>query len=188
MSSRWGFRSLVVALPVFLVAPAASDVSVSALDPQHRELADLTGAWSVKQSFWSAVDAPAKIDKGTAEFVMVLNQHHLRQTLHIADGTNFEGLGYIGYDNASGRFFSTWMDVNFPGVLIAHGGFDSSTKSYVFRGSMSAAGSKDGDVPVREVMTIFDHDHFKYEYYETHRGKEALTVRLEYTRSGSLTG
>ncbi len=40
-------------------------------------------------------------------------------------------------------------------------------------------------VPVREVMTIQDTDHFRYEYYETQAGKEALTVRLDYTRQNT---
>jgi hypothetical protein len=33
------------------------------------------------------------------------------------------------------------------------------------------------------MMRIQDADHFSYEYYERHGGKETLAVRLDYTRS-----
>jgi hypothetical protein len=170
----------LMAVPTLSAAQPAPPAA--ALDAQHRQLASLAGAWSVRQSLWTAPGAAPKVDHGNADFAMVLRQRHLRQTLHIADGTGFEGLGYIGYDNASGQFFSTWMDVNFPGLVVAYGGYDAAAKAYVFRGSMTAADG--GGIPVREVMTLTDADHFTYEYFETRDGRESLTVRLEYTRGG----
>lgn len=152
---------------------AAAVAAAPAPDAQHRMLAGLSGTWTVKQSLWLDAAKPPKVDTGAADFAMVLNGRHLKQTLRIADGTGFEGLGYIGYDNASGQFFSTWMDVNFPGIVVAWGGQDGN--AYVLRGTM-------GTVPVREVLTITDGDHVDYRFYETHEGKEALVVELEYTR------
>lgn len=151
---------------------AAALAAGPAPDVQHRTLAGLSGHWSVKQSLWLGGSEP-KVDTGSADFAMVLNGRHLRQTLHIADGTGFEGLGYIGYDSDAGRVFSTWMDVNFPGIVVAYGTEDGG--AWVLKGSM-------GTVPVREVLTIADPDHFDYRFYETHDGKEALVVELDYTR------
>ncbi|MGY4395118.1 hypothetical protein ACVWZA_000279 [Sphingomonas sp. UYAg733] len=167
-----------------IAGPACSADRATGLDPQHQALADLAGSWKVKQSFWTTAETAPKVDAGTAYFSMVLNRRHLRQTLRIADGTNFEGLGYIGYDNASGDYFSTWMDINFPGLVIARGQFDPASKAYVFRGIMTASTPGASAIPVREVMTIIDGNHFKYEYFEVHDGNEALTVRLEYSRAG----
>ncbi len=144
-------------------------------DAQHQFLVGLSGTWSVKQSLWLTAGQPPKLDTGTAEFSMVLNGRHLRQDLKIDDGTGFEGLGYLGYDTASGQFFSTWMDVNFPGLVVAYGGFDAPAKAYVLNGSMAG-------IPVRDVLTVTDTDHFRYAYYETRNGTEALTVQLDYSR------
>jgi hypothetical protein len=48
------------------------------------------------------------------------------------------------------------------------------------------AAAPEGDpVPVREVLTIIDADHFRYEFFETHGGTEAIGVRLEYARRRS---
>lgn len=168
---------LAPALMAFLLA--TPQAVAAPLDPEHRQLADLAGHWRVTQSFWTMPGGAPKVDKGEAEFAMILNQRHLRQTLRIADGTGFEGLGFIGYDNAAGTYFSTWMDVNFPGLVVARGAFDPAVKAYVFRGGMSTPG---GEIPVREVMTVTDADHFTYEYFETQKGRESLTVRLDYTR------
>ncbi|WP_116091670.1 DUF1579 family protein [Sphingomonas crusticola] len=174
-------RALLAGLLAILsTLPARAAPSAVPLDSQHLLLTGLSGPWSVRQSFWAAPGAAPKVDQGKAEFAMVLRQQHLRQKLHIADGTDFEGLGYIGYDTASARFFTIWMDVNFPGMVVAHGGYDAAAKAYIFRGTMAAAGG--GAIPVREVMRLTDRDHFTYEYFETHDGREALTVRLEYTR------
>jgi hypothetical protein len=182
MKPTYLLMAVLMAVPVASAArPAAPAVS---LDPQHRELARLAGAWTVRQSFWTTPGAAPKIDEGTADFAMVLNQRHLRQSLRIADGTNFEGLGYIGYDNVSGQFFSTWMDVNFPGLIVARGGFDEAAKAYVFHGSMTTQTPSGHEIPVKEVMTIIDPEHFKYEYFETHEGQETLTVKIEYSRAG----
>ncbi len=161
-------------------AMAAAPASVQ--DPQHRALAALTGAWSVKQTFWSAPGTAPRFDSGTATFSLVLKDHHLKQVLHIADGTGFEGLGYIGYDEALGRLFATWMDVNFTGIVFAQGTFDAGAGAYIFRGNMSTSGG--GQIPVREVMTISDPNHFSYQYFEMHDGHDSLTVKLEYTRAG----
>jgi hypothetical protein len=169
-----------IMVPVAVTARPASPATP--IDPHHRELASLAGTWSVRQSFWSKADAAPKIDRGTAEFAMILNRQHLRQTLRIDDGTHFEGLGYIGYDNGAGEFFSTWMDVNFPGMVVARGRFDAGTRTYIFRGSMAAPTPGGSEIPVREVMTMIDRDHFTYEYFEAHGGPEMLTVRLEYSR------
>ncbi len=169
-------KLIIGLLALALAAPACAEET---LDPQHQALAHLAGAWTVKQSLWLGDATTPKVDSGQADFALVLN-HQLQQSLRIDDGTHFEGLGYIGFDNASGQYFSTWMDVNFPGIVVAYGDFDSAAKTYVLKGSMSS--STGGPVPVREVMTIQDTDHFRYEYFETHAGKEALTVRLDYTR------
>src|SRR4051794_41043817 len=95
MKSTHVLLAILVALPMAGAALPATPAAT--LDPQHGRLAGLVGRWSVRQSLWTTPGAPPRIDRGTADFAMVLNRRHLRQTLRIADGTNFEGLGYIGY-------------------------------------------------------------------------------------------
>ncbi|MEO8064559.1 MAG: hypothetical protein ABI821_17620 [Pseudomonadota bacterium] len=53
------------------------------------------------------------------------------------------------------------------------GAYDAANKTYTFLGDTN---------PLREVLRVRDDDHFSYEYFETHDGKESLAIRLEYTR------
>ena len=173
---------LALAAAALLAAPLpAQEARAVAPDREHQLLASLAGKWEVKQSLWIAPGAAPKLDEGRADLAMVLNGRHLRQTLRIADGTNFEGLSYVGYDNAARRFFSTWMDVNFPGLVVAYGGFDAATNAITLRGSIASSPERE-PVPVREVLTVIDPDHFRYEFFETRGGIEALAVKLDYAR------
>lgn len=154
----------------------------AAVGPEHRRLAGLVGAWKVTQSFWSSGDANPKIDTGSATYTMVLGGRHLRQDLRIdSPDKPFEALGYIGYDNTSGRYYSSWMDTNFTGMIIAHGDYDATSRTYTFMGTLPGPAAGEA-VPLRAELKVADANHFTYDFYERHGGTEALAVRLEYTR------
>lgn len=151
------------------------------IEAHYAPLASLAGHWVVRQSMWLDAESAPVVDRGTADFAMVLGGRHVRQVLHIASSKPFEGLGYIGYDDAAGTYDSSWMDTNFGGIILAHGGYDATNRTWVFSGAMTGKGG--APVPVREVMRVADSDHFIYQYYETRHGKEAIAVSLEYTRA-----
>ncbi|KRE96791.1 hypothetical protein ASG87_15835 [Frateuria sp. Soil773] len=167
-------------------APKAAAASPSSGEPgpQHRQLGRLAGHWNVRQSLWTDPARPPAVDQGHAVFAMVLGGRHLRQELRIdSAGKPFEGLGYIGYDNASGKYDVLWMDVNFTGLVQAQGGYDAATQTYTFLGAVPDPAKSGATTPLRQVVHIQDADHFTSEYYERHGGREMLAVKLEYTRA-----
>ena len=178
--------SLVLALvaagaPLCAVATAPKSAPAIAGHATPAQRLDwLAGRWSVRQSFWADPAKAPAIDTGTAVFTRVLEGRHLRQELQIDSARPFHGLGYLGYDAAADRYDSLWMDVNFGGVVIAHGDCDPAGRSCTFLGTMS--GAKASTVPVREVLQASDADHFSYAYYERHDGRVVLTVKLDYAR------
>lgn len=164
-------------------SPAVTPASQETLGPELRQLNALAGEWAVQQSMWVDPARPPAVDKGTATFTPVLGGRHLRQDLHIDSAKGpFQGLGYLGYDHATRRYDSLWMDVNFTGMLVAHGSYDASRRVYELTGAMPDPHHAGSTIPLREVMRVQDADHFTYEYYEHHDGREMLAVRLEYTR------
>ncbi|MDO1527860.1 DUF1579 family protein [Fulvimonas sp. R45] len=140
----------------------------------------LAGRWNVRQSFWTDPARAPAVDTGTAVFTRVLEGRHLRQEVWIDSAKPFHGLGYLGYDAAAHRYDSLWMDVNFGGVVIAHGDCDPAGRACTFLGAVP--GAHGSGVPVREVLQVADADHFSYAYYERHAGREVLTVKLDYAR------
>lgn len=197
MNIRFAF-ALVLASFIPLAAanpPAGADLTPSqkkvlferagAVGAPQRKLAMLAGDWTVDISLWADPGQPPAMAKGTATYASVLGGRQLRQELRFqTDGKPFEGIGYIGFDNVTGRYFSSWMDTSFTGTMLAHGDFDASTDTYTFLGSQPDPTSEAMATPVREVMHIADGDHFTYEYFETRHGVEAIAVRLRYTRAG----
>ncbi len=166
----------------------AADESAAAFEkagivgPQHRRLAELVGTWKVTQSFWTTGNPAPKIDAGSATYAMVLGGRHLRQDLRIdSPDKAFEALGYIGYDNMAGRYYSSWMDVNFTGLILAYGDYDAASHTYTFLGTLPGPAASKA-VPLRAELKVLDADRFTYDFYERHDGKEALAVRLEYTK------
>lgn len=163
---------------------SASARPSGAVGPQLRRLDWLAGQWTVRQSMWTDPAKPPAVDNGSAAFTAVLGGRHLRQDLRVdSAGKPFEGLGYIGYDNATGKYDSLWMDVNFTGMIMAHGDYDAVKRTYTFTGAVPDPALGGAMSPLREVMQVRDADHFVYEYYERHGGREALVIRLEYTRA-----
>jgi hypothetical protein len=172
----WSGRSAQAAARAPSPAPAGSAPSA-----QMQQLASMVGRWQVRQSLWSEPGGAPAIDRGSAVFALVLNARHLRQELVIASkqGT-FEGVGYLGYDEASGRYDSLWMDVNFSGVILAHGRYEHG--AYEFTGTVPDADHPEHPRPLRQVIEVQDADHFTTRYYEQHDGSEMLAVKLEYSR------
>lgn len=180
--AAWGWV-LAIAMSLAAGSATAGTATLAAtphIGPPYTQLATLSGHWAVRQSIWTDPKTPPAIDHGTATYAMVLGGHHLRQDLRIASSKPFEGLGYIGYDDATGKYYSSWMDTNFSGIILAHGDYDAASRTYTFTGEMPSKGG--APVPMRQVLRIADNGHFVYEYYETRDGKEALAVSLQYTR------
>jgi hypothetical protein len=154
-----------------------------AVGTQHQRLAEIAGNWAVTQYMWTAPNSAPKVDNGSATYAMVLGGRHLRQILRINSMDKaFEALGYIGYDNVAGDYYSSWMDINFTGMILAHGEYDAASKAYTFNGSMADPANGGAALPLRAVLRTADRNHLTYDFYETRNGTEALAVRLEYTR------
>jgi hypothetical protein len=164
-------------------SPAVASTARADSGPELQRLNALAGHWTVRQSMWTDPAKPPAIDVGEATLTPVLGGRHLRQDLRIDSPTGaFRGLGYLGYDLATRRYDSLWMDVNFTGMILAHGSYDPSRRTYELTGAMPDPHHAGATLPLREVMRVPDADHFTYEYYEHHDGREMLAVRLEYTR------
>lgn len=163
-------------------ATAAAFAEAGIVGLQHQRLAKLVGTWKVTQSFWTRGNPTPQIDTGTATYAMVLGGRHLRQELRIDSSDKaFEALGYIGYDNMAGRYYSSWMDINFTGVIMAYGDYDAASRTYTFLGTLPGPAASEA-VPLRGELKVVDANHFLYDFYERHGGIEALAVRLAYTR------
>ena len=96
---------------------------------EHQEMASRIGTWQGKVSMWEAPGAAPQISPGKSERTMglggrVMIDHWTGSMM----GMPFEGLGVTGYDNASGKWWSTWSDNFSTGVMTGNGTCDTDHK------------------------------------------------------------
>lgn len=152
--------------------------------PQHQQLAALVGDWTTQQSMWMDPKAPPIKETGKASNTLVMGGRYLRQDFTGQwQGQAFHGLGYMGYDNITGKHFNSWMDDSSTSLFVAHGDYDPATKTYRYAGEMNDPMQGGAKVPYRSTLRVVDQDKHVMEMYETRDGKEAKTMQIEYTRA-----
>jgi hypothetical protein len=158
----------------------------------HKLLGELAGSWNYKVKFWMAPDAPPSEATGIAErkalsgFGGRFYEMNVKGMMEMpgADGkmtkVEFHGMSLEAYDNVKQKFTSTWIDNMGTGIMMSEGTYDPSAKSFTFNADMEPVpGMK---TKVREVITVADKDHHKFEWYEDRGGQDVKTMEINYTR------
>jgi len=77
----------------------------------HAWLASTAGSWSFQGRFWTQPGAEPTSSNGTAERTVLLGGRVVREVVTSEMwGQPFEGIGHTGFDNVTGKFWSTWTD------------------------------------------------------------------------------
>ena len=150
---------------------------------QHESLAKTAGKWDLSMKSWMAPGAPPTESKATAERAMVLGGRVLTEKVHgEAMGQPFEGHGMTGYDNVTGKYWSTWNDSMSTGIMTSTGTCDEAARSCSFMGTMVDAISGQSK-NLRMVSKWTNDDHEVFEMWEpTPDGKEFKAMEIVYTR------
>lgn len=153
--------------------------------PQHQQLAEhFVGDWNAKQSMWMDPSAPPTIQTATSSSKAVLGGRQIRDDYSgTFMGQPFQGIGYTGYDNVTGRYTSTWTDSMSTGTMLAYGDYDPASKTYTFKSDMPDPMHDGVKIPIRMAIRIEGTDRHVFDMYETRDGKEARTMQIEYTRA-----
>lgn len=152
---------------------------------KHKQLiAGFEGTWDAKMTMWMDPSAPPSVETGKSVNTAVLGGRQLRMDYSgQAMGQPFEGVGYSGFNNVTGKYFSTWSDNMSTGLFVSEGDYDPASKSYTYHAQMPDPMKPGTTIPVRETVRIVDKDHVAFEMYETREGKELKTMQIEYTRA-----
>lgn len=148
----------------------------------HKLLAEMAGKWTVKSRWWMDPGAPPMESTGASEQKMVLDGRFLHQEFSgEMMGSPFNGVGFTGFKNYTGKYVSTWMDSMGTGI-------------YYFEGKAGPDGKTitqtcDYDDPVRgplkwrSVTRFVDRNRLEFEMYTTDSsGKEGKMGEMTYTR------
>ncbi|HXH00596.1 MAG TPA: DUF1579 family protein [Xanthomonadaceae bacterium] len=133
---------------------------------------------------WMDPSKPPMKETGKDTTTAILGGRQLRTDFRSRFmGKPFQGLGYTGFDNVRGKYFSSWTDDMSTSTFMSWGDYDPATRTYTFKGEMADPMQAGKLMPVRETMRIVDKDHHVMEWFEQRAGKEALSMRIEYART-----
>lgn len=150
---------------------------------EHHQLEYFVGDWNATTTMWMDPKAPPQTSAGKSHTASTMGGRYLETSFEGSMmGEPFSGRGVLGFDNVGGRFFNTWQDSMSTGFWLAYGRYDAASKTYTFNGTMDDPMHPKTKVAVREVVHIVDPTHYTFEWYETHKGKEAKTMQIEYTK------
>ena len=148
----------------------------------HKLLARMAGSWTTRTKSWMGPDSPPMESTGTCEQKMLLGGRFLQQEF-AGDmmGSPFNGIGFNGYDNHTGKYVSTWMDTMSTAILYFEGtaGADGKTITQTARYDDSVQ----GPMLWRSVTRITGDNTVFFELYGTGKsGKEEKMMEITYTR------
>ncbi|MBW3565197.1 MAG: DUF1579 domain-containing protein [Acidobacteria bacterium] len=88
---------------------------------QHARLAKMAGEWKVAGKFWMEPGDPV-VSEGTSSRRMMLDGRVLAESFTSEFmGVPFAGHGMTGYDNVTGKWWTTWNDSMSTGILTMEG-------------------------------------------------------------------
>ncbi len=157
---------------------------ISTPGSEHEKLAKYTGDWKIELKAWMAPGQPPMETSGTAQTTMMLGGRIRKEEFH-ADmgGMPFDGWGMTGFDNFKRKFWMTWNDNMFTGILHVEGEFAEGDKAIVMHGYMDKPMANQRDVPIRNLLRLVSDDHYVFEVWE-HVGtpQEFQSLEIKYTR------
>lgn len=149
--------------------------------PMHELLAKGVGEWKTEITSWMDPNMPPTVTEGKSVCEAILGGRYF-QTKETATFMNmpFEGRSIFGYDNATKKFFGTWIDNMGTGIMITEGVYNEATKTFAYTGS---GVGPTGEYKVREISKYIDDDHSFFEMYMAEGGKpEMKMMEIKYTR------
>lgn len=104
----------------------------------HQHLAEMAGTWTSTVEFWMDPAGGPTTSVSTAERTMILGGRVLQErATGTVMGESFEGLGFAGYDNVTGEWWSIWTDNMSTGLMVMTGERDEESGTIVYEGEMS---------------------------------------------------
>ncbi len=146
---------------------------------EHEMLSSQSGSWSEEITIWSHAGAEPMMSDAKVKIEMILEGRY-QQSTHTGEfaGMPFNGIGLVAFDNASKKYYSSWVDNMSTGLLFSTGTVDPKSKGLVFLGEQPdfITGKM---MKVREVMTQSGDSDMIMEMYNTPpSGKEFMSMKI----------
>ncbi len=94
---------------------------------EHKKLAAMAGTYDLTVKAWHAPNTPPTTDTGTATRKMILGDRVMvEEVTSQMMGQPYSGQGLHGFENTTGKYWSTWNDSMSTGVMVSEGTCDAN--------------------------------------------------------------
>jgi len=148
----------------------------------HKLLASLAGSWTAKVKSWCEPSESPMESTGNSDQKMILGGRFLQHEFSgEMMGNPFTGIGFVGYDNHTKKYVSTWMDSMGTAILFFEGTASADGKTITQETRYDDPIK--GPMKWRSVTRIVDDNTHVFEMYGTDKGgKEEKMMEITYTR------
>src|SRR5688572_25610427 len=148
----------------------------------HKALASTVGTYDLMIKNWHEPGGPAMEEKGTATRKMARDGRVLVEEVKATMmGRPWTGHGMTGYDNVTGKYWSTWNDSMSTGLMVSQGTCDAK-HSCQYTGSWNDP-IKKGPVKSRMTSRMASPGTEVFEMYGPGKdGKEMKMMEITYTK------
>ncbi len=149
----------------------------------HKHLEKAAGEWEAKTKMWMAPGMAPEESTGKAVFRSMLGGRFVQmQYSGTMMGSPFRGFGIYGYDNASKKFESIWIDSFSTGMMKGTGELSADKKTLTW--IVETPGMDGKRDTMRHVETFIDDNTTKFEMFMKNPsdGKDFLMMEIMYTR------
>jgi hypothetical protein len=157
--------------------------SLSRPGPSHKLLAPFVGEWDVRMTFWSSPNAQPQTSVGSSTISWVLGGRFLQEQFKGATaGDSFEGMGIMGYDNATRTFNTLWIDSLNTTMAVASGRFFPEKNVFELTSELyDPLLSREKEV--RSTLRFTSNDSYVFSMIDqSPEGKQFKSLEMEYTR------
>jgi hypothetical protein len=149
--------------------------------PEHAMLANMVGEWEGEISMWEDPNQPPQTSIGTVNYESIFDGRYIIGKFSgNMMGMPYSALEVDGYDNIKKVFFSSWVDNMGTGLMYVEGTYDKNSNTLTYKGD--TAGPMGNKMKVREVITIIDKDHSKFEMFMDMGTSEKKSMEIKYKR------
>lgn len=152
----------------------------------HKKLEPFVGTFKAQVKLWMGPGDPM-VSTGVMTNSWVLGGRFLKQDYRGDQQGQpmppFEGHGYWGFNNTTGKYEGFWIDNASTMMQTEVGAIESSGKVWTMVGEMTNPQTKQ-PLSKRSVITLHDVDHHDLEmYFSGPDGKESKAMEIKYERA-----
>ena len=113
----------------------AAMMKAAAPGEAHAKLAERLGTFTAEMTMYGPDGTPSTATMTMERSVDLGGRVVVEHWRGVVMDRPFEGRSRTGYDNVTGRYWSTWTDNWSTGLLVMHGDWDAAQKAMVFTGT-----------------------------------------------------